>query len=101
MNAPVGWERKSRGVFEGNEWAQSLADSGITSQMWDERFLFSIMNISERPLENTHPFLEHEYRLIQVSLPNALLGNVYFRIEPDDNNCTLLWIEARPFARVG
>jgi hypothetical protein len=101
MNLPLGWERKSRGIFEGDQWAQSLADSKITPQIWDERFLFSIMNISQRPLENTHPFLEHPYRLIQVSLPNELLGNVYFRIEPDDNNCTLLWIEAKQIRRVG
>jgi hypothetical protein len=38
---------------------------------------------------------------MQVSLPNELLGNVYFRIEPDDDNCTLLWIEAKPITRVG
>lgn len=97
----LGWERKSRGLFEGEEWAQSLADAGITPQIWDERFLFAIVNISEQPLENTHPFLEHSHRLIQVSLPNELIGDVYFRIEPDDNNCTLLWIEAKRIRRVG
>jgi hypothetical protein len=97
----LGWERKSRGIFEGEEWAESLEAAGITPQMWDERFLFAIMNISEQPLQNSHPFLEHPYRLLQVSLPNELIGDVYFRIEPDDNNCTLLWIEARRFARVG
>jgi hypothetical protein len=100
-NGLLGWERKSRGIFESEEWAQSLEDAQITPQIWDDRFLFSIVNISEQPLENTHPFLEHRYRLIQVSLPNELIGDVYFRIEPDDNNCTLLWIEAKRIRRVG
>jgi hypothetical protein len=101
VNGALGWTRKSRGIFEGEEWAESLAAARISAQEWDERFLFAIENISVQPLENSHPFLEHSHRLMQVSLPNSMIANVYFRIEPDDNNCTLLWIEAKRFHRVG
>jgi hypothetical protein len=97
----LGSERKWRGVFEGDEWGNSLEAAGISPEVWDDRFLFAIENIAKQPLENTHPFLEHPYRLIQVSLPNELIGDVYFRIEADDNNCTLLWIEAKRIRRVG
>jgi hypothetical protein len=97
----LGWARKSRGIFEGQEWTDSLAAAQISMADWDERFLFAITNISVQPLENSHAFLEHSHRLIQVSLPNEMIADVYFRIEPDDNNCTLLWIEAKRFHRVG
>jgi hypothetical protein len=97
----LGSARKWRGIFEADEWRDSLAAAGLSAQDWDERFRFAIENISVQPLENTTPFLDHEYRIIQVSLPNELIGWVYFRIEPDDENCTLLWIEVRRFRRVG
>ncbi|SRR6266542_4654607 len=101
IDGVLGWERKSRGIFEGEDWADSLAAAQISAADWDERFLFAILNISVQPLENSHPFLEQSHRLIQVSLPNEMIADVYFRIEPDDANCTLLWIEAKRFHRVG
>jgi hypothetical protein len=102
MNSGVlGLARKSRGIYEGEEWAQSLASAKIPVEVWDNSFLWAIENISVQPLENTTQFLEHAYRLIQVYIPNRMLGWVYFRIEPDDENCTLLWIEARWFHRLG
>lgn len=101
MNAePLGSARKWRGIFEGPEWDESLGGAGISPALWDQRFLFAIENISVQPLENTFPFLEHRFRLIQVSVPN-LIANVYFCIEEDDENCTLLWIEAKRVVRVG
>jgi hypothetical protein len=100
-NGVLGWARKSRGICEGPEWAESLAAAHISARDWDQRFLFAIENISVQPLANAHPFLEHSHRILQVSLPNEMIANVYFRIEPDDNNCTLLWIEAKRFHRVG
>jgi hypothetical protein len=100
-NVP-GYTRKARGVFEGPEWAASREAAGISVDQWDDRFRYAVdVNISYQPLQNTTPFGEETHRLLQVSLPNELIGMVYFRIEPDDNNCTLLWIEARRFTRVG
>jgi hypothetical protein len=103
MSVPplLGGERKARGIFEGPEWAESLGRAGIPIPVWDQRFMWALENISEQPLQNTHAFLTDDYRLIQISLPNQLLGWVYFRIEPDDENCTLLWIEVRQIRRVG
>jgi hypothetical protein len=98
----LGDARKSRGIFEGPEWAESLAAADIPVEVWDETFLWAIENISERPLVNTFPFLDQEdRRLIQVSIPNALLAWVYFQVEGNDENCTLLWIEVKRFQRVG
>jgi hypothetical protein len=97
----LGSARRSRGIFEGEEWTESLGKANIHVPIWDERFLWAIENISEQPLVNTFPFLTEDYRLIQVSMPNELIGWVYFRIEPDDENCTLLWIDVRRFKRVG
>jgi hypothetical protein len=97
-----GYARKARGVFEGEQWAESLAEAGISVEEWDDRFRYAVdVNISYQPLQNTTQFLEENHRLLQVSRPNELIGMVYFRIEPDDNNCTLLWIEAKRFTRVG
>lgn len=103
MNVPplLGSERKSRGIFEGPEWAESLGRAHIPIPVWDERFLWALEAISEQPLEGTHGFIEHGHRLIQVSLPNEFVGWVFFRIEPDDENCTLLWIEVRKIRRAG
>ena len=102
MNSGVlGSARKSRGIFEGDEWTESLGRARIPVPVWDDRFLWAIENISVQPLENTTPFVEHATRMLQVFLPNELVGWVYFRIEPDDENCTLLWIEVRQFRRVG
>lgn len=97
----LGSARRSRGIFEGPEWGPSLAAAKISPELWDMGFLWAIENISVQPLENTTPFLSHEYRLIQVFIPNRMLGWVYFRIEDDDENCTLLWLEARWYTRVG
>lgn len=97
----LGSARKSRGIFEGPEWTESLGKAKIPVSVWDERFLWAIENISEQPLVNTLPFLTDDYRLMRIFLPNQMIGWVYFHIEPDDENCTLLWIEVRRFARVG
>jgi hypothetical protein len=75
--------------------------ASIPVEVWDERFRFATENISVQPLENTWAFLDELHRLIQVSLPNELIGYVFFQIEPDDENCELLWIVARRFQRVG
>jgi hypothetical protein len=98
----LGWARKTRGIYEGEQWAASLAAANIPVQVWDERFRFATENISVQPLQNSTPFIDHPYRLLQVYLPNEMIAWVFFRIEPDDENCTLLWITgARRIIRVG
>ena len=98
----LGSARKSRGIYEGPQWAESLAAAQITVEEWDLVFLWGMESIiSVQPLEGTHSFLDHEHRLIQFSQPNRMIAWVYFRIDPDDENCTLLWIEVRRFHRVG
>ena len=97
----LGWERRQRGIFEGKEWGTALGAAKLDAKAWDQRFSFAVENISVQPLQNSWPFLDHEHRLTQVSLPNELIGWVYFRIERDDQNCTLLWVEVKRFHRVG
>jgi hypothetical protein len=101
ISGVLGQARKSRGLFEDDGWTESLGKAKLPVAVWDERFVYSIFNISEQPLENTTAFLTEDYRLLQVGLPNEMVGWVFFRIEPDDENCTLLWIEVRRVKRVG
>jgi hypothetical protein len=99
---PLGAARRARGIFEGTEWSPHLHALGLTQAEWDEYFRFTIeTNISVQPLVNTHPFVTEDLRLIQMSIPNRWLIWIYFRIEPDDNNCTLLWMETRQINRIG
>lgn len=97
----LGSARRSRGIFEGPEWVESLGKAGIPVAVWDERFAWAVENVSVQPLENTSAFASHELRLMQIYLPNSMIGWLYFRIEPDDENCTLLWVETRRFNRIG
>ena len=100
MMPPLGAAQRSRGIFEGNEWDPQLMKLRLTQEEWDEHFRFSIeQNISVSPLVNTYSFLEDHYRLIQMQIPNWIIW-VYFRIEPDDENCTLLWLEARAIRKI-
>jgi hypothetical protein len=90
--------RKMRGVFEGPEWDTSR--TGLSPETFDDVFRFALFNISAAPKVNTTPFLTDDYRILRTSLPNVVEVWVYFRIEPDDNNCTLLWMHCRGL-RVG
>ena len=96
-----GYARKLRGLFEGTEWAQSLADAGITVKEWDDAWNWATENIAVQPLQNSWPYLDDLHRIIQLSIPNELLVWIYFRIEPDDENCTLHWIKTQRIRRVG
>ena len=97
--APLGAAHRSRGIFEGDEWDPQLGKLRLTQEEWDEAFRFTEANISFQPLTNTWPFLEQGYRLIQMQIPNWIIW-IYFRIEPNDENCTLLWLEARPIRKI-
>jgi hypothetical protein len=90
--------RKMRGIFEGAEWDSSK--TGLSAETFDEVFRFALFNIAAEPKENTTAFLTKDYRILRTSLPNVVEVWVFFRIEPDDNNCTLLWMECRGL-RVG
>ncbi|HZT45620.1 MAG TPA: hypothetical protein VFA24_05510 [Gaiellaceae bacterium] len=100
MNGPLGAARKSRTIYEGDEWDPQLGKLGLTQEEWDEHFHFAVeANISEQPLVNTWPFLEDCYRLMQMQIANWIIW-IYFRIESDDDRCTLLWLEARPIRKI-
>lgn len=102
MNAQVlGAEWKRRSVIEGEEWAESLAKAKIDVKDWDGRLRWVVEHVSVQPLVDTFPFLEHPYRLMHIYLPNQMVGYIFFRIEPDDEHCTLLWVHAQWFTRLG
>jgi hypothetical protein len=89
-----------RGLFEGPEWDACRERIGLTVETFDEVFRFAAENISVAPQVNTTPFLTDDYRIMRLSLPNVLELWVFFRIDSDDENCTLLWMEGRGL-RVG
>jgi hypothetical protein len=90
--------RKMRTIAEGSEWDSSK--TGLSPETFDDVFRFALFNISVDPLTNTTPFMDSNHRILRTSLPNVVEVWVYFRIEPDDNVCTLLWMECRGL-RVG
>jgi hypothetical protein len=85
--------KKMRGIFEGAEWDSS--QTGLSPETFDDVFRFALFNIAVEPTVNTTPFINSDYRILRTSLPNVVEVWIYFRIEPDDNNCTLLWMECR------
>jgi hypothetical protein len=97
----LGAAKKSRGIFEGAEFAGSLKAANISVPDWDLRLRWVTNHVSTQPLVDTTAFLTHPYRLMQIWFPNRMIGWLYFRIEPNDENCTLLWVQAKWFHRVG
>lgn len=87
--------RKRRGLFEGPEWDASRERVDPSIQRFDEAFRFIAENISVAPMVNSTPFLGEDYRIIVEKFPGIAEVWIYFRIEPDDDNCTLLWIESK------
>ncbi len=86
---------KWRGVFEGDEWNASREKIDRDSPRFDEMLRWVLEHISRKPREATTPFCDEDHRIIVANLPGVADLWIYFRIEPDDNNCTLLWIESR------
>jgi hypothetical protein len=97
----LGVEWKQRSVVEGEEWADSLAEAKIDVKVWDDRLSWVVEHVSVQPLVDSYPFLEENYRILQIHLPNEMVGWIYFRIEPDDEHCTLLWVHVTWFTRLG
>jgi hypothetical protein len=91
---------KRRGIFEGPEWDKSRKEIDPDIARFDEGFAWVVEHISTKPLEATYPFITAEYRIHRSWYPNVAEVWTYFRIEPDDDNCTLLWLVGRGF-RVG
>lgn len=92
--------KKRRGLFEGPEWQESRKKIDHDIQRFDEGFAWALEHISVEPREGTTPFLTDDHRIHRSWYPNVPEVWIYFRIEPDDDNCILLWMEGRGF-RVG
>jgi hypothetical protein len=91
--------RKWRTLYEGEQW-DPVGQTNLSAETFDEVFRFAAENIATAPTVNTTPFLTDRHRIMRLSLPNVVELWVYFRIEPDDESCTLLWMVARGI-RVG
>ena len=92
---------KIRGIFEGPEWAESCAKVwAFGATALDDAFRFAQWNLAVASRTNSHPFLGVDERVMVIQLPNIVEAWIFFRIEADDNNVTLLWMEGRG-VRVG
>lgn len=93
--------RKIRTLVEGDDWGPSLKKALIvTPQQWDDAFRAASWNIATRPYENTTPFISERERILTLNFPGVAKLSVYFRVEADDNVCTLLWVESHGGQRV-
>jgi hypothetical protein len=85
-----------RGIFEGPEWKPSRDKVWLYGeQAFDDAFRWVIWHIAVEPRVATTQFLSDDHRILRTSLPSVIEVWVYFRIEPGDENCTLLWMEGR------
>lgn len=88
-----------RTLIEAETWNPSRAVLA-TPQQWDAAFRATAWNISTKPYVNTTPFLSENHRISTLVFPGVVRLYVYFRIEPDDNACTLLWVDSLGGPRV-
>ena len=86
---------KWRGLFEGDEWDSCRRKLDPNLPRFDEVFRWMGEHISRKPREATTPFGDDDHRVMVALIPGVAELWIYFRIEPDDNNCTLLWIESK------
>lgn len=87
--------KTTRGLYEGPEWEQSRQAVEPDAKRWDKAFRFGSYNIAVEPRLNTTPFLSENHRILVIPITYYAELWVYFRIEPDDQNCTLLWVHRR------
>ena len=85
---------KRRGLYEDPDWDESRQNVDPSLRRFDEALRFAFENISVAPYTNTTPFLTDDHRILRVLVPGVAELWIYFRVEPDDDNCTLLWIES-------
>jgi hypothetical protein len=90
---------KIRTLIEADTWQPSLAVLA-SPRRWDEAFRAAAYNIATKPYANTTPFLSNNHRILTVPIPGVVTLYVYFRVDPDDNTCTLLWVESLGGPRV-
>jgi hypothetical protein len=87
--------KKQRGIFEGPEWDESRRAIDPDPKRFDAGFRFAAYNISTEPRINTTRFLTEDHRILVFPISYYAQLWVYFRIESDDESCTLLWIHER------
>jgi hypothetical protein len=87
--------KKWRGLTEGDEWGESRKKLDPSAKRFDEAFLWFAEHIATKPRVNTTPFLDEDRRILIANLPGIAELWIYFRIEPDDDTCTLLWLGSR------
>lgn len=88
---------KIRGLYEGAEWdaSRQAVESGSGVRQFDDWFRFPSYNIAVAPKVNTTAFLGENHRILVIPVSYYRDLWVYFRIEPDDEACTLLWVQER------
>jgi hypothetical protein len=87
--------KKRRALYEGPEWDASRHAIDPDVKRFDEAFRFIAENISVEPRVNTTPFLSDEERILVSPISVYADLWIYFRTEPDDESCALLWVEKR------
>jgi hypothetical protein len=85
--------RKIRTLIEGPEWQPSKAVLVIPKR-WDAMFRAAAWSIATKPRENSTPFLSENFRVMEAVFPDVARLFVYYRIEDNDDICTLLWVDA-------
>jgi hypothetical protein len=86
---------KHRDVFEGPEWEESCRKIDPDVRRWDEAFRWTSFRIATEPRLGTTAFLTEDHRIVPLNLPGVAELYVYFRIESDDESCTLLWVASK------
>lgn len=84
-----------RTLYEGPEWEDSKRAVDPDAKRFDEAFRFISYNIAVGPRTNTTRFLTENHRILVSPLSYTSQLWVYFRIAPDDESCTLLWVQTR------
>jgi hypothetical protein len=87
--------KKHRGLFEGPEWDQSRRNVEPDPKRFDDAFRWIADHIATEPRIWTTPFLSDNHRIMVCPISYTAELWIYFRIEPDDEDCTLLWIHTR------
>jgi hypothetical protein len=87
--------KKHRELVEGPEWDESRGQIDVNLTRFDEAFRWCAYHIAREPRLATTPFLSKNHRILVIPASYTSQLWVYFRIEPDDESCTLLWVQER------
>lgn len=84
---------KLRGIYRDPAFEKCCEELAPSMQRFDDAFRGIEFLIAVEPYINTTPFTDEHHRImITTEYPGVPELWVYFRVEPDDNNCTLLWL---------